>query len=155
MGQLGLRVTVVVLDAFTALTAVAGGVLLATGREAERFPTEALRNTPFSDYVIPGWLLGSLVGGTAAVATVATLREARFGGLASAAAGVVLVGWVIGGELVLDLPYRTVTDRVTDATYLAIGGAMAGFGVALHRIATRRSGQRPRAGLDGGDRESG
>lgn len=133
MKQRGLRITVVMLDAFTALTAVAGGVLLATGREAERFPTEALRRTPFADYVIPGWMLGSVVGGTATVATVVTLRSARWGGLASATAGVVLVGWVIGGELLLDLPHRTTSDRATDAVYLAIGAAMTVLGVVLRR----------------------
>jgi hypothetical protein len=151
VGQRGLRAAVVVLDAFTALTAVAGGVLLATGREAERFSTEALRRTPFSDYVVPGWMLGSLVGGTAAVATVATLCSARNGGLASAAAGVVLVGWVVGGELVLDLPHRTTTDRVTDAVYLTIGGAMTVLGAALFRSAKRPQGRgsRPRSGGGG------
>jgi len=63
MGRQVLRRALAALDAFTALTAVAGSVLLVTGREAERFPVEALRRTPFRDYVMPGYLLGSLVGG--------------------------------------------------------------------------------------------
>lgn len=38
MRQHGLRIAVLVVDGFTAVTAVAGGVLLATGREGGRFP---------------------------------------------------------------------------------------------------------------------
>lgn len=133
MRQHGLRIAVLVVDGFTAVTAVAGGVLLATGREGGRFPAEALRRTPFPDYVIPGWLLACVVGGSAGAATVLTLRRPATGGLASAVAGVVLVGWVVGGELVLDLPQRAATDRVTDAVYITVGLAMAGLGPSLRR----------------------
>lgn len=126
-----IRRTLVALDAFTAVTAVAGATLLVTGAEADRFPVEALRRTPFKDYVAPGWLLGCLVGGSATVATLATLRDPRTGGAASAVAGVVLVGWVTGGRLLLDLAQRTATDRVTDCVYLATGAGMAALGIVL------------------------
>lgn len=123
--------TLVALDGFTAVTAMAGGVLLVTGREDDRFPAEALRRTPFSDYVLPGWMLGGVVGGSAGVAMLATLRDPRAGATASAVAGVVLVGCVAGGRLLLDLPQRTATDHVTDLVYLATGAGMTALGIAL------------------------
>lgn len=78
-------------------------------------------------------MLACVVGGSAGAATVLTLRRPTTGGLASAVAGVVLVGWVVGGELVLDLPQRAATDRVTDAVYITVGLAMAGLGLSLRR----------------------
>ncbi len=59
------------LSGFTALTAIGGGLALATGAEGGRFPIELLRETPFSSYVAPGLILAGVVGGTAALATTA------------------------------------------------------------------------------------
>jgi hypothetical protein len=150
MSQRALRIALVTVDAFTAVTAVAGGVVLVAGREAERFPVKALRRMPFTDHVLPGWLFGSLAGGSAAVATVATLRDPRAGGLASMAAGTVLVGWVLGGEPVLDLPPRTITDRLTDAAYLTTGTTMVAVGMVVRRRATERDPLRRRPDRTGG-----
>lgn len=123
----------VAVDAFTAVTAVAGGVLLATGREDQRFPVEALARTPFEDYTVPGVLLGTVVGGSAAVAAIATLRGDRAGAPASVAAGVILLVWTVGGQLVLVLPTTTVTDVLTNAVYLTAGALMVGLGLQLWR----------------------
>lgn len=86
------RVALVTVDAFAAVTAVGGGLALATGLEGDRFPAEWLRGTPFSSYVVPGLILAGVVGGRAAVAAAATLRHPRAGGRASLLAGVVLMG---------------------------------------------------------------
>jgi hypothetical protein len=52
-----------VVDVFVALTALGGGIALATGLEADRFPLDWLRGTPFRNYVIPGLILAGVVGG--------------------------------------------------------------------------------------------
>jgi hypothetical protein len=39
---------------FVTATAIAGGVLLVTGREDERFPREILASTPFDNFTVPG-----------------------------------------------------------------------------------------------------
>ena len=44
----------IVLDGFTALTAIGGGIALAVGLERDRFPPERLRGTPFCSYLVPG-----------------------------------------------------------------------------------------------------
>ncbi len=49
-----IRAGLLSLDGFTALTAVGGGLALATGLEGNRFPAELLRGTPFRSYVVPG-----------------------------------------------------------------------------------------------------
>lgn len=133
MEQRGVRTALVIIDGFTAVTAVAGGALLATGQEDERFPVEALAGTPFSDYVVPGWLLALVVGGSATVAAVATLRSARVGAWASIGAGTILLGWTIGEEIVLDLTMKTATDVLVDVGYLAAGAAMVVLGFILLR----------------------
>jgi len=65
------RRTLVGIDMFVTATAIAGGVLLVTGREDERFPREILARTPFDNFTVPGWLLGAGVGGSAAISTIA------------------------------------------------------------------------------------
>jgi hypothetical protein len=95
---------VAVLDAFVALTAIGGGIALATGREQKRFSTSMLAGTPFSTYLIPGLLLAGVVGGTSLVATVLSLRSPRAGAAASIVAGVSLMGWICGEVRILRAP---------------------------------------------------
>ena len=109
MRSSGSRIALVLVDAFAAVTALGGGVALATGLEGGRFPTDWLTGTPFDSYLIPGLMLAGVVGGSAAVATVATLRDPILGGRASPLAGVVMVGLGL------------VTARVTSPTSVAAG----------------------------------
>ena len=53
-------------------------------------------------------------------------------------AGVILLAWTLGEELVLDLPVTTTTDWLTDVTYLGAGAAMVTLGACLRR--RRRAG---------------
>ena len=79
-----------VLDTFNAISAIGGGIAMLVG--ADKFPVEWLRNTPFSDYTIPAFVLAIVVGGSSLIAavTVFTARSeharvygcrARHGGL--------------------------------------------------------------------------
>lgn len=99
-GEIVIRRTakaLVAVDAFAAVTAVGGGIALATGLEEDRFPATWLMGTPFRSYRVPGLLLAGLVGGGAACAAASTLRSPTTGGRASLLAGAVLMCW-IGGE---------------------------------------------------------
>lgn len=125
------RVALVILDGFAALTAVGGGVALATGLEAERFPVDRLRGTPFASYTVPGLILTVVVGGSAAVAAVVTLRSPRAGGLASVLAGGVMMGWIVGEVLILRRPLST--ETLWEVFYLAIGLLMALLGFRTWR----------------------
>jgi hypothetical protein len=122
------RAALVAVDAFAAGTAIGGGIALATGAERNRFPAAWLRGTPFRDYVIPGLLLAGVVGGSAAVATVATLRRPRLGGPASLAAGVIMMGWITGEVLMLRRPLSRGT--LWEMFYFAAGLMMVALGSA-------------------------
>jgi hypothetical protein len=114
------------LDSFVALTAIAGGVALATGMERKRFSLSLLDDTPFKSYTVPGLVLSGLVGGTSLVAAGATLRRSRAATLASAVAGSVLVGW-IAGEVCLLPPD---TRSWIEAAYASLGLVMSAVGVS-------------------------
>jgi hypothetical protein len=92
-------VTLFVASVFVALTAVGGGITLASG--VDKFPADWLIGTPFSSYLIPGLILAGVVGGSAGVAAVATLRRPDPGALTSMLAGAIMLGWLAGERLIL------------------------------------------------------
>src|SRR5437016_5454698 len=89
------RRALVILDVFAGVAALTGGTMAFTGL-LYRAPLEWLDGTPFSDYTVPGLILGVLVGGSALVAAGATIRSAAAGAFASVAAGVLMMGWIVG-----------------------------------------------------------
>lgn len=118
------RFTLAGLDAFVAISAIWGGVWLAAGREAERFPLDMLRRTPFSSFLLPGLILGIAVGGSAAYATAAVIAlPDAFGAVASITAGAILMGWIAGELLLLRTP------SVIEAGFFATGVGMVVLGV--------------------------
>lgn len=79
----------IMLDAFLAITAVAGGIGLLTG--AISLEVALLQGSLFRSYVIPGLALLLLVGGSALLATGLLLRLPALGVLASGAAGAIIM----------------------------------------------------------------
>jgi hypothetical protein len=121
-----LRVALAVVDGFVALTGIGGGLALVIGLEAERFGPEWLEGTPFRSYLVPDLLLSLAVGGSAAVAAVATI-VGWHGGLLSALAGLVLVGWIVGEVAILNQPSPTRTEGVYFVAGLLILALAAAF----------------------------
>ena len=56
----------------------------------------------FDSYVIPGLLLGVVIGGSALGGAIALLAHAKRSRLISAAAGVVMVGWIAGETILVE-----------------------------------------------------
>jgi len=83
---------------FNAISAIGGGIALITGTLP--VPVMLLRHTPFDSFVIPGLFLGIIIGGSALAGAVALRAQPRRSRLISAAAGVIMVGW-IAGETIL------------------------------------------------------
>lgn len=121
------RALPVTLDAFTAVSAVAGGVALAAGLEGDRFPLELLRSTPFRSYVVPGVILAVIVGGSAGIAASTGLGNQRVFPATSMLGGIVLLGWIVGGILMLPLEMQSLME----VGYLAVGLLIAGVGLLL------------------------
>lgn len=93
------RISAVTIDAIAGVLAVAGCIGLLGG--GIQFPAAWLLGTPFSDYTVPALILGVVVGGSALVAAAVTALASReVGALATAAAGAVMLGWIVG-ELAL------------------------------------------------------
>jgi len=123
-----LRIVVGVLTAFVALTAVGGGIVLLTGAEGTRFPSTWLDSTPFSSYVLPGLILGAIVGGSALIATVIVFRGRHTGAVALMTSGVLLAGFVSVEALILkQVPHGPTPIEIF---YFVIGASI--FGVAAY-----------------------
>lgn len=124
MSRNGVRYTLIGADAFAAVSALAGAVMVVTGWPYQ-FPMSWLEGTPFSSYLIPGLILGLVVGGSATVAAIATIRRPDEGALASIIAGCVMAGWIVGEILIL--------QRYTplQAVYFVNGAVMVALGVWL------------------------
>jgi hypothetical protein len=123
----GPRIAMLALDGFVALTAIGGGIALLAGLEAERFPLDYLKGTPFKSFVGPGLLLAVFVGGSAALAVAATIVGAEVGAIFSIGAGAILVGYVAIEIAILNQPSWTKTE----AFYIAIGAAIGALGALV------------------------
>jgi hypothetical protein len=97
-----LRIVLIVLTAFLALTAIGGGISLMANLYAP--PVEQLQGSIFKSFTIPGLALFLLVGGGSLVATILLIGNNRFAFFASAAAGFLIIFFefvevmVIGSE---------------------------------------------------------
>jgi hypothetical protein len=113
--------------AFNAVSAIGGGIALATGTLP--VPMSLLRNTPFDSYLVPGLFLGLVVGGSSAMAFVARRRSATRLRL-SAAAGLIMVGWIVGETILIE------GFSVLQGLYLAAGVMVVALSGALYRSGT-------------------
>jgi len=86
--------------AFNAVSAIGGGITLVTGTLP--VPTYLLRNTPFDSFVIPGYVLGIAIGGSATVAAIALYARTRRSLSLAGAAGIILIGWIVGETILIE-----------------------------------------------------
>lgn len=94
------RSSLLVLQAFVAVTAAGGGVALILGALDPQLatvlspPAVYLQSSPFSSYLLPGLLLAVIVGGSQAVAFLLGLRRHALDVPAAAIAAIALLIWV-------------------------------------------------------------
>ncbi|MDQ2781926.1 MAG: hypothetical protein M3Y26_05235 [Actinomycetota bacterium] len=98
---------------FGAVSAVAG-LLIAIPGGGGGFPVEQLEGTPFTSFVIPGLILGVVVGGTQLSAAIAMFRASPARLLFAAIAGFGMVIWIYA-ELAL------IGYSVLQTVYFALG----------------------------------
>jgi hypothetical protein len=94
------RRTLIGLHLFNALSAVGGGIALVAGGLG--LPTALLRHTPFDSFLVPGIFLGAVIGGSATIGATALLAHWRRALITSAAAGAIMVGWILGETLLVE-----------------------------------------------------
>jgi hypothetical protein len=126
MRQRNVRIALVSVDLFAAVSAIMGAVGLIVG--FMQIPLSELHGTPFADFAVPALLLGIVVGGSAlAAATIALFGPRRFEAVASAAAGCVMVGWMTVEVAMIGL------DVWVQPFYLAVGLLMIGLAALLQQ----------------------
>ncbi|HEX6366588.1 MAG TPA: hypothetical protein VF000_10630 [Agromyces sp.] len=124
------RIILLVVQAFVALTAFAGGLALAAGTlvpdlaTAITPPAEYLEGSPFSSYLVPGLVLALVLGGIHAVAFVLLLRRRPSALLVSAAAGYAALIWIFVQMMVI--PFS-----VLQAVYFMAGAVELGLVMLL------------------------
>jgi hypothetical protein len=104
----------VALALFGALSSIAGAVL-GVAANGGGVPLEHLANSPFSSYVVPGLILGIVVGGTQLAAAIALLARRRIALLLAAVAGFGMLIWIFA-ELAIIQQYSWL-----QAAYFSLG----------------------------------
>jgi hypothetical protein len=133
MGEKTIRIVVVVVNLFAALSAFAGALGLVIGYMD--IPLDVLRTTPFADFTVPALLLGVVVGGSAlAAALIALFEPLRFDALASVAAGCIMVGWITIEIALIGL------GSWLQALYLIVGLLMIGLAGLLQWAESHETG---------------
>ncbi len=122
MTHRGKRLTLVVLAAFVALSAIPSAVFV-----IPQLPPSWLGSGFFSGYMVPALALGVLVGGSALVAVIAALVRPAMTALTSAIAGVMIIGFEVVEIAVVGLAVITYGAQYPQSwlqfLYLAIGVA--------------------------------
>jgi hypothetical protein len=122
----GIRIALVVVDLFLAVSAVAGAIGLVAG--FMNIPLGVLAGTPFTDFTVPALLLGVAVGGSAlAAAAIAVFGPRRYETPASAGAGCVMVGWMVVEVALIGV------GSWLQPFYFAVGLVMIGLAALLER----------------------
>ena len=131
MKHKGVRLMLIVLEAFVALTSLVCGVGLALG--VIQFPLAWLAGAPFRDYFILGWVMAILVGGSSLVAAATMLTGREVGVLFSALAGLLLMGFEVVEVSLVDrnLGYWLLLVVPLQAIYSVIGLTLVGLAVFL------------------------
>ena len=125
------RIALLVLQAFVAVTACAGGVVLILGSVNPAWssvlvpPLDYLEGSPFTSYLVPGLLLLVLVAGVHAVAFVVMISDSSWDNTIAAAGGFACVIW-IGVQMVF-IPFSFL-----QALYFTVG--LVELGVTMVRL---------------------
>lgn len=130
MKHKGIRIALVVIEVFVALGAVLGGVGLLTGAIPFMvMPVEFLQGTPFNDYAIPGLVLLIVVGGSFFFAAATMLTGREVGVLASALAGLIVIGFEAVEVPIIDR-FASVLPTAVPQQILMTALGLACFGLA-------------------------
>ena len=93
------RSLLVAAELVVALSAFGGGIFGIMG--AKGVPRAWLDGTPFQSFLIPSLILATVVAGSMTAALVAELRRSPAADLLSAAAGVILLAWLLVEVIVI------------------------------------------------------
>lgn len=113
-------------ELFVFISAVAGAVGLIGG--GINIPLSLIEGSVFSSYLIPGLILGFIIGGTSLLALIAVWKKNRFAADLSAIAGFGLVIWIFVEMYVIR------ASHWSHALYFACGMAILLFSFLLRSV---------------------
>jgi hypothetical protein len=121
--ELGPRTLTVVLATFSFISALAGGVeLLAWPNGNDVVPRTLLANTPFASFLVPGLLLGIVIGGTSLACAILVWRRSRAAIDATVLAGGALTVWIVAeAGMMREVHWLHGIFGVLGATLLGLG----------------------------------
>lgn len=132
--HIGKRIILGLLAALVAATAIPSALYV-----VPELPREWLLRGPFADYTIPAIALGLVVGGSAAAALIAAFLRPTIAALASAFAGLMIIGFELVQIVVVGLAIVTHGVQYPQSwlqlVYLAVGGAQLVVAYRLWRAA--------------------
>ena len=137
----GIRLTLLLVQAFVALTALAGGAVLMISALSDGFssswtpPSEYLEGSPFASYLVPGLILAVVIGGGHVFAFAELERHRPWALLGAAAAGFALLIWIFVQMAVI--PFSALQAVYFGAGLLEIGLVLLLLDVH-HRLGPRR-----------------
>lgn len=138
-----IRLALLVVQGFVAVTAIAGGVALLIGSLDPNLstalipPREYLEGSPFNSYLVPGLTLALLLGGMHLLAFVLVKQRRPFSMLSAAAAGYAAMIWIFVQMILIPFSFL-------QAVYFAAG--LLELGLVLLMLGVHRAGeQRPDA----------
>lgn len=131
-----IRILLLLLTAFVALTALAGGAVLAASALVPEWqtllspPASYLEGSPFDSYLLPGLALAGVLGGVHLVAFVLLLRRSRWAVLSTTVAGHAALIWIFVQMIYIPFSFL-------QAVYFAAG--LAELGLVLLALGVLRS----------------
>lgn len=120
------RIGLGLLDAFLAITAVAGAIFV-----LPTLPLDYIKGGPFPDYVIPALALGLLVGGSAVLAVLGLIVRSLIGAAASIVAGMMISGFEVVEIEVVGFIRPGTPQGWLQVLYLAVGAVGVTLGARL------------------------
>lgn len=130
MKDKAIRLLLILLTSFIALTAIGGGVAILT--EVDKFPLEWLYETPFTTYTIPALILACIVGGSSLLASVSLVRRQKDGTKMASLAGFIMIGYI--SIEVLILKQESMGPTAIEILYFALGLLIVVLVAFLKRI---------------------
>lgn len=130
MPHKGIRIALLVIEAFVGLSALSGGIAVLQGVVfGFVLPRAWLAGTPFGNYTIPGLALVIVVGGSALLAAATVFIEREWAVLVSVLAGLIMVGFLMVEVVSLDSKFGAAlpTFLWLQLVYFVLGLAIFGL----------------------------
>ncbi len=118
--QKTLRISLITLLFFLAITAILGGIALMANFYTP--PVEFLQGSVFTSFALPGLALAAVVGGSGLFAAILLLRKSQYAIMSAATAGIIIMFFEFVEVLIIGSPAGP--SRFMQILYFGLGTAI-------------------------------